>query len=114
MRAFINSAALVLVGLAMLAPAAFADVYVWKDTQTGRTRMSTSPPEWLREGTPGPKVEVIRENRVIDAATAFTAPQPPAEMSERQRAAARLPERKPAALPGAAEGAAAEGLEPAK
>lgn len=74
--------------LACLPWAAAADMYTWKDPQTGRTRMSNSPPQWLREGLPGPRVEVMRGNKLIDAATAFASPQEPAQMSERQRAMA--------------------------
>lgn len=75
--------------LACLPLAAAADMYTWRDPQTGRTRMSNSPPQWLRDGQPGPRVEVIRGNQVIDPAKAFATPQAPAQMSERQRAMAR-------------------------
>lgn len=92
-------AALLLAGTAM-PPAAVADMYTWKDPETGRTRMSNIPPPWLRDGSPGPKVEVIRGNQLITPAAAFAKPQPPAELSARQRAAAGLPAQdKPAAAP---------------
>ena len=67
------------------ATSASADVFVWKDPQTGRTRMSNIAPPWLREPVPGrrmPKVEVVRDNKVIDPSVAFAtpqrAPEPPA------------------------------------
>ena len=65
------------VGALAALPAA-ADVFTWKDPQTGKTRMSNIAPPWLREPVPGqrvPKVEVIRDNKVIDPATAFANPQ---------------------------------------
>jgi hypothetical protein len=58
---------------------ALADVYIWKDPVTGRTRMTNIPPPWVRDPAPGqrvPRVEVIREGRVIDPATALANPQP--------------------------------------
>jgi hypothetical protein len=54
--------------------------------------MSNIPPAWLRNNSPGPKVEVVRDNKVIDVNTSFGKPQPPAALSARQRAAAGLPE----------------------
>ena len=68
-----------------------ADVFTWKDPQTGRTRMSNIPPPWLRDPQPGqrvPKVQVIRENKVIEPAAAFAAPQLPATPSQQQMRAA--------------------------
>ncbi len=59
--------------------AAHADVYMWKDPATGKTRMSNIVPSWLREPKPGaktPKVEVIRGSQVLDPATAFAKPEP--------------------------------------
>lgn len=104
--------------LAALPLAAAADMYSWKDPQSGRTRMSNSPPQWLREGLAGPRVEVIRENKVIDVGTAFAKPQEPAQMSARQRAMARLPsaeaEAAAADLAAAAAEAAAEAAEAAE
>lgn len=57
-----------------------ADVYMWKDPATGKTYMTNLPPPWLRDPKPGrrvPKVEVIREGKVLDPATAFAKPEPP-------------------------------------
>jgi hypothetical protein len=101
-RTFLPAAAIAATLIAAAAPAA-ADMFVWKDPETGRTRMSNIPPPFLREPPPSgraPKVEVIRDRKVIDAATAFSNPQPPATPSERQLAKAR-PETviKPAAAP---------------
>jgi hypothetical protein len=59
---------------------AIADVYMWKDPATGKTYMTNLPPPWLRDPQPGrrvPKVEVIREGKVLDPATAFAKPEPP-------------------------------------
>lgn len=56
-----------------------ADVYVWKDPATGKTRMTNIPPPWVREPPPGrrlPRVEVIRGTSVIDPKTALANPQP--------------------------------------
>lgn len=85
-------AALVLTAAA-LPTASMADMFIWKDPETGRTRMSNIPPLWLRDGSIGPRVEVLRGNRPIDASAAFANPQPPAELSARQRAAAGLPDK---------------------
>lgn len=60
--------------------AANADVFMWKDPATGKTRMTNIVPQWLREPKPGartPKVEVIRGGKVLDAATALAPPEPP-------------------------------------
>jgi len=92
--------AVLLLATAALPSAAVADMYIWKDPQTGGTRMSNIPPPWLRDGSGGPQVEVVRENKVIDVTTSLTKPQPPAELSARQRALARLPEQdKPVVAP---------------
>ncbi len=75
--------------LALAVVPAAADVFVWKDPQTGRTRMSNIAPPWVREPQPGqraPKVEVIRERTVIDVQASFATPQAPAKPSEKQMA----------------------------
>ena len=80
------------VTLALTAAPAAADMYVWKDPQTGRTRMSNIPPPWLRDPQPGqrvPKVEVVRERKVIDVQAAFATPQEAAKPSEKQMAMGR-------------------------
>jgi len=95
-------AAALIAMITMAAPAA-ADMFVWKDPATGRTRMSNIPPPFLREPpTRGraPKVEVIRDRKVIDASTAFANPQPPATPSPSQLAKAKPePAIQPAAAP---------------
>ena len=66
----------------LLARPALADMFVWKDPDTGKTRMSNIAPPWLREPVPGrrmPKVEVVRDNKVIDPGTALANPQRPPE-----------------------------------
>lgn len=86
--------------IAAVTPAA-ADMFVWKDPVDGRTRMSNIAPPFLREPPqrrPAPKVDVIRDRKVIDAATAFANPQAPARPSEQQLAKGK-PE--PAVKPGA-------------
>ena len=68
--------------------AANADVYMWKDPATGKTRMTNIVPQWLREPKPGarmPKVEVIRGGKVLDPATAFAKPEPPPPAPIRRR-----------------------------
>ncbi len=78
--------------LCLAAAPAAADMYTWKDPVDGRTRMSNIAPSWLREPVPGkrmPKVEVIRDQKVIDAATAFANPQEPARPSAKQMAAVK-------------------------
>jgi len=75
----IGLAGAMLLAGAFAAASASADVFVWKDPQTGRTRMSNIAPPWLREPVPGkrmPKVEVVRDNKVIDPSVAFATPQP--------------------------------------
>ena len=71
----------VFVVVVMGAPlAANADVFMWKDPATGKTRMTNIVPQWLREPKPGaraPKVEVMRGGKVLDAATALAPPEPP-------------------------------------
>ncbi len=66
-----------------------ADVYVWKDPQTGATRITSMPPPWLK--SPGahrraPKVEVIRGTKVMDPATAAATPQAEARPKPAPRA----------------------------
>jgi hypothetical protein len=66
----------------LLARPALADMYVWKDPDTGKTRMTNIVPPWLREPVPGkrmPRVEVVRDNKVIDPGTALANPQRPPE-----------------------------------
>lgn len=77
-----------LVAAALLVPAmpAQADVYTWRDPQTGRKRMSNIPPRWVLENAVGPRVEVIRGNTVIDVGTSIAKPQEPAQPSAAQRA----------------------------
>lgn len=78
----IGPAGVMLLAGAFAAASASADVFVWKDPQTGRTRMSNIAPPWLREPVPGkrmPKVEAVRDNKVIDPAVAFATPQRPPE-----------------------------------
>lgn len=65
---------------------AWADVYIWRDPQTGARRMSNVPPPWVRDNTRGPKVEILRDGKPISAQAAAANPQAPAEPSERQRA----------------------------
>ncbi len=75
----IGLAGAMLLAGAFAAASASADVFVWKDPQTGRTRMSNIAPPWLREPVAGqrmPKVEVVRDNKVIDPSVAFATPQP--------------------------------------
>jgi len=67
---------------------AIADMYTWKDPVTGRTYMTNLPPPWLRGPKPGqriPKVEVMRDGRVMDPATAFAKPEAP-QVPTRRRA----------------------------
>jgi uncharacterized iron-regulated membrane protein len=66
---------------------AWADVYIWRDPQTGARRMSNAPPPWIRDNTRGPKVEILRDGKPISAEAASANPQAPTEPSARQRAA---------------------------
>ena len=64
--------------LALPCGPAAADVFMWKDPATGKTRMTNIAPPWLREPKPGvriPKVEVIRGGKVLDPAAAFATPE---------------------------------------
>ncbi len=47
---------------------AFSDVYMWKDPSTGSSKISNLAPAWYRSGgnSNGPRVIVLRGNRVID------------------------------------------------
>jgi len=78
--------------LAALCPGLFAggmaraDVYIWRDPQTGAKRMSNIAPPWVRANTRGPRVEVLRDGKPISTQAATANPQAPAEPSERQRA----------------------------
>ena len=65
---------------------ALADVFMWRDPQTGAKRMSNIPPRWVVERTRGPAVQVIRGNTVIDLNSSLSNPLPAAEPSARQRA----------------------------
>ncbi|MCL4798608.1 MAG: hypothetical protein KJ025_03420 [Burkholderiales bacterium] len=54
--------------LAAAAAPAHAQVYSWRDSQTGQLRISTVPPPWLRAGgatAAGPKVNVIKDGKVV-------------------------------------------------
>jgi len=101
-RTYLLAAAIAAALITAAAPAA-ADMFVWKDPETGRTRMSNIPPPFLREPPARgrvPKVDVIRDRKVIDAATAFANPQQPATPSPSQLAKAKPePAVKPAAAP---------------
>ena len=64
-----------------------ADVFMWKDPATGKTRMTNIEPPWLRNSRPGvriPKVEVIRDGKVMDPAAAFAQPEPPPQPLRRR------------------------------
>jgi hypothetical protein len=79
-----------------------ADVYVWKDPQTGSTRMTNVPPPWVRsppEQRRTPKVEVIRGSKVMDPATAAAPLQPEARAKPSARAEQDDDDR-PTATPG--------------
>lgn len=85
---------------------AWADMYMWRDPQTGAKRMSNIPPRWVVEQTRGPRVQVIRGNTVIDLNTSLSNPLPAAEPSARQRAmgeaaaaASSRPKEQPPAAP---------------
>ncbi len=65
---------------------AWADVYIWRDPQTGAKRMSNVPPPWVRDNTRGPRVEILRDGKPISAEAAAANLRAPAEPSERQRA----------------------------
>ena len=76
-----------LVAVILLSPAAArADVYTWRDPQTGGKRMSNIPPRWVVENTVGPRVEVMRGSSIIDLNKALASPQEPAQPSAQQRA----------------------------
>jgi hypothetical protein len=100
LRHFFPSACIAALGagtllLALTGGAAFADVYIWKDPATGRTRMTNIPPPWVRDPAPRqrvPRVEVIREDRVMDPATALANPQPRQVPVEEERREAEAPQ----------------------
>ena len=76
-----------MVALLLPCAAANADVFMWKDPKTGKTQMTNIAPQWLREAKPGariPKVEVIRDGKVLDPAAVFAAPVPPSVAPRRR------------------------------
>ncbi len=52
--------------LLFVSSVAFARMYQWIDPDTGTTQLSGKPPHWYRSGTPGPRVIVFENGRVID------------------------------------------------
>lgn len=81
--------------LSLLAGPVCADVYIWKDPETGRTRMTNIPPPWVREPAAGrrlPQVEVIRDGRLIDPGTALANPQPAPARAEDERRESEAPQ----------------------
>jgi hypothetical protein len=53
--------------LALAAPAADAQLYRWRDPQSGSVKLSSIPPPWYGRGVSnGPHVEVIMRGRAVD------------------------------------------------
>jgi hypothetical protein len=62
----VRAAVLVLLACCMSA-VAHAQVYSWRDPQTGQLRISSVPPSWLRVGAAGagPTVHVYKDGRIV-------------------------------------------------
>lgn len=56
---------LLLLTLLLAAPVQ-ARMYQWVSPQSGITQLSGTPPPWYRSGTPGPRVFVFEDGRIID------------------------------------------------
>lgn len=53
--------------LALLVPAADAQLYRWRDPQTGSVKLSSIPPPWYGRGVSnGPHVDVIMRGKAVD------------------------------------------------
>ena len=54
-------------GLTLAAQAAHAQLYTWKDTE-GKVTIRNTPPPWYKESekSRGPRVQVLRDNKVLD------------------------------------------------
>lgn len=65
--------------------AAIADIYVWRDPESGQKKFSNIPPAWYREEqrVTGPRVVVMRGSEVVDD-TAWP-------LAQRRRPIAQLP-----------------------
>lgn len=64
-----------------------AELYRWRDPQTGATHYSSVPPAWYRRGEGGPSVQVIIDGKVADRPP--EAAPPPAQAPQEPRGAAR-------------------------
>lgn len=62
-----SSSALVVLAFALLPTGAHAQLYSWKDTE-GNVTIKNAPPAWYKEGerTRGPRVQVLRNGKVVD------------------------------------------------
>jgi hypothetical protein len=52
--------------LLSISTAVYARMYQWVDPDTGTSQLSGKPPHWYRSDTPGPRVIVFENGRVID------------------------------------------------
>jgi hypothetical protein len=77
---------------------AYAEMYRWRDPQTGTTKYSNVPPPWYRRGEGGPSVQVIVDGKPVDR------PPPVAGGVARPTAQEAAAATGPAALPATASG----------
>jgi hypothetical protein len=76
-----------------------AELYRWRDPQTGATHYSSVPPAWYRRGAGGPPVQVIVDGKAVDQPP--DSAQGPAPTPAPQRAAAGTAPSPTPASPGA-------------
>ncbi|MCU0896538.1 MAG: hypothetical protein MUC55_03465 [Burkholderiales bacterium] len=75
-----------------------AELYRWRDPQTGATHYSSVPPAWYRRGEGGPPVQVIIDGKAVDRPSDVATPPVQAPPPPRAPAGASTPP--PAASPG--------------
>jgi len=95
MRRLMKSLLILALGAGVAVPAAaLADLYRWRDSETGSTRYSNVAPPWHREGARvrGPAVEVIAAPKPNPAATATAPRNEPDRPAAGRRPPRALPE----------------------
>lgn len=83
------------VAIACTTMPASAQMYMWKDPETGQTKMSNSRPAWFRsnDGVRGPRTQLILNGKVIDDTGVAASPEQASKVdSEIEAAAARRAE----------------------
>lgn len=95
LRSHLSVAVIALVLVASTA-AATAQIYVWKEPETGQTKMSNLRPTWFRSSDPtvrGPRTQLIINGRVVDDTDTEASPEHMSDVSRQlEEAGARRAE----------------------